>query len=107
MALGELETVGRLGLPMLVVVYNDAAYGAEVHHFGPQGEALDLVRFADTDFAALGRAVGAEGVTVRTAADLEPVRAWLVKTGGARWSSTPRWRPASSPSGCKRRSKSH
>ncbi|MGH9120294.1 MAG: thiamine pyrophosphate-binding protein [Acidimicrobiales bacterium] len=77
MALGELETVGRLGLPMLVVVYNDAAYGAEVHHFGPQGEPLDLVRFADTDFAALGRAVGADGVTVRTAADLEPVKVWL------------------------------
>jgi thiamine pyrophosphate-dependent acetolactate synthase large subunit-like protein len=77
MALGELETVGRLGLPMLVVVYNDAAYGAEVHHFGPHGEPLDSVRFADTDFAALARAVGADGVTVRSVADLDAVAAWL------------------------------
>jgi thiamine pyrophosphate-dependent acetolactate synthase large subunit-like protein len=77
MALGELETIGRLGLPMLVVVYNDAAYGAEVHHFGPHGEPLDLVRFADTDFAALGRAVGTAGVTVRTVADLDPVARWV------------------------------
>ncbi|MGH3483877.1 MAG: thiamine pyrophosphate-binding protein, partial [Nocardioidaceae bacterium] len=37
MAAAELETVARLGLPMVVVVYNDAAYGAEVHHFGPDG----------------------------------------------------------------------
>ena len=37
MALPELETLARLRLPMLVVIYDDAAYGAEVHHFGPQG----------------------------------------------------------------------
>ena len=39
---------------MLIVVYNDAAYGAEVHHFGPHGHPLDIVRFPDVDFAALG-----------------------------------------------------
>ena len=37
MALPDLETLGRLRLPMLVVVYDDAAYGAEVHHFRPHG----------------------------------------------------------------------
>jgi thiamine pyrophosphate-dependent acetolactate synthase large subunit-like protein len=78
MAAGEFETLGRLGLPMLVVVYNDAAYGAEVHHFGPHGEPLEQVQFADTDFAALGRAVGAGGVTVRTPDDLTAVGKWLI-----------------------------
>ena len=73
MSLPELETLARLRLPMLVVVYDDAAYGAEVHHFGPQGHPLELVRFPDTDFAALARAAGAEGVTARTAADLDAV----------------------------------
>ena len=24
----------RLKLPMVILVYNDSAYGAEVHHFG-------------------------------------------------------------------------
>lgn len=79
MAAGEFETLGRLGLPMLVVVFNDAAYGAEVHHFGPHGEPLDHVVFADTDFAALGRAVGADGVTVRTVDDLAAVEKWLAQ----------------------------
>jgi acetolactate synthase I/II/III large subunit len=82
MAAGELETVGRLGLPMLVVVYNDAAYGAEVHHFGPHGEPLDTVTFPDTDLAAMGRAAGAAGVTVRRVEDLAAVGAWLADRRG-------------------------
>lgn len=77
MALPELETVARLGLRLLLVVYNDAAYGAEVHHFGPHGAPLDLVRFPDTDFAALGRAVGLTAATIRTVADLRAVADWL------------------------------
>ena len=39
MALPDLETLGRVKPDMLVVVYNDAAYGAEVHHFRPLGVA--------------------------------------------------------------------
>jgi thiamine pyrophosphate-dependent acetolactate synthase large subunit-like protein len=79
MALPELETVARLGLRMLIVVYNDAAYGAEVHHFGPHGHPLDLVRFPDVDFAALGRAAGLRGATIRCAGDLHAVKRWLAE----------------------------
>lgn len=82
MALGELETVARLGLPMLIVVYDDAAYGAEVHHFGPETDALDTVRFPDADLAALGRAAGGEGITVRAPEDLAPVADWLASPDG-------------------------
>jgi thiamine pyrophosphate-dependent acetolactate synthase large subunit-like protein len=73
----ELETVVRLGLDMLVVVYDDHAYGAEVHHFGPDGATLDTVVFPDTDIAAIGRGFGFEGVTVRAPGDLDAVRAWV------------------------------
>ena len=55
----------------------DDEHGAEVHHFGPDGFSLDSVRFPDSDFAALGRAAGAEALTVRSRADLEPIRDWL------------------------------
>lgn len=82
MALGELETAARYRLPMLVVVYNDAAYGAEVHHFGPMGLPVDAARFPQTDFAALARAAGAEGITVRNEGDLLPVRDWLERREG-------------------------
>ena len=77
MALGELETAARYKLPMLIVVYNDAAYGAEVHHFGPMGRPVELARFPETDFAALARAAGADGITVRNEGDLSPVLDWL------------------------------
>ncbi len=76
MAAAELDTVRRLGLPMVVVVYNDDAYGAEVHHFAG-GEPLDTVTFPDTDIAAVGAGYGFDAVTVRSAADLGAVRSWL------------------------------
>jgi thiamine pyrophosphate-dependent acetolactate synthase large subunit-like protein len=77
MSVAELETVVRLGLPMIVVVYNDEAYGAEVHHFGPDGFALETVRFPETDIASIARGFGFDGVTVRRHDDLSRVADWL------------------------------
>jgi thiamine pyrophosphate-dependent acetolactate synthase large subunit-like protein len=77
MGLPELETAARLRLPILFVVYDDAAYGAEVHHFRPMGHPVETVQFPDADFAAIARGAGCEGLTVRTLADLEPVSTWL------------------------------
>jgi thiamine pyrophosphate-dependent acetolactate synthase large subunit-like protein len=77
MGISELETAVRLGLGLLVVVYNDDAYGAEVHHFGPHGQPLDHVLFPETDIAAIARGFGCTGITVRTADDLAPVADWL------------------------------
>jgi len=77
MSICELDTVVRLGLPMVVVVYDDEAYGAEVHHFGPAGHPLDTVRFPATDIAAIGRGFGCEAATVRRGEDLSVVRDWL------------------------------
>jgi thiamine pyrophosphate-dependent acetolactate synthase large subunit-like protein len=77
MGASELETVVRLGLPMVVVVYNDDGYGAEVHHFGPEGLPLDTVRFPDTDLAAIARGYGFEALTARRVEDLAPVAGWV------------------------------
>ena len=89
MSVAELATAARLGLPLLVVVYNDAAYGAEVHHFGPHGHPLDTVTFPDTDLAAIARGFGCAGATVR-----DPGR----PGGGARLAG----RPARAPAGARR-----
>jgi thiamine pyrophosphate-dependent acetolactate synthase large subunit-like protein len=77
MGAAELETVVRLGLPMVVVVYDDAAYGAEVHHFGPDGHPLDTVRFPETDIAGIARGYGFEALTVRDVGGLAGVADWL------------------------------
>ncbi|WP_245657227.1 thiamine pyrophosphate-binding protein [Herbidospora mongoliensis] len=79
MGVAELETVVRLGLPMVIVVYDDEAYGAEVHHF--HGAPHDTVTFPPVDIAAIGRGFGCAAVTVCSAADLDAVREWV---GGPR-----------------------
>ncbi|HUG33107.1 MAG TPA: thiamine pyrophosphate-binding protein [Acidimicrobiia bacterium] len=77
MSIAEMDTVVRLGLPMVVVVYNDDAYGAEVHHFGPDGHPLDIVEFPPTDIAAIARGFGFEALTVKDESDLAPVAGWV------------------------------
>ncbi|MBB2912998.1 thiamine pyrophosphate-dependent acetolactate synthase large subunit-like protein [Streptosporangium becharense] len=77
MGVAELETVVRLGLPMVIVVYDDEAYGAEVHHFGPDGHPLATVTFPPADIAAIARGFGCRAVTVRDREDLAAVAGWL------------------------------
>jgi acetolactate synthase-1/2/3 large subunit len=95
MGVAELETVVRLGISMVIVVYNDAAYGAEIHHFGVEAD-LSAVTFPDTDLAALAEGFGCAGLTVRTPADLDKLTTWsrdrpllidakLTNDGGSWW----------------------
>ncbi|MDD9206192.1 thiamine pyrophosphate-binding protein [Georgenia sp. 10Sc9-8] len=77
MGAAELDTVRRLGLPMVVIVYNDDAYGAEVHHFRDSGAPLHTVVFPPTDIAAVAAGHGFTAVTVRGPEDLSGVTAWL------------------------------
>ena len=82
MALAEIETAARLKLQLLVAIYDDAAYGAEVHHFAPMGHDVSLVRFPDADMAGIARAAGATAATVRRIDDLAVVTDWLVNPNG-------------------------
>jgi thiamine pyrophosphate-dependent acetolactate synthase large subunit-like protein len=82
MGLPELETLIRTAGSVIVVVYDDGAYGYEVHMFGPRGADLRTASFADTDFAGVARALGATAVTVRSVDDLAALRAW--REDGAR-----------------------
>jgi thiamine pyrophosphate-dependent acetolactate synthase large subunit-like protein len=79
MSMADFETAIRLKLRLCVLVYNDSSYAAEVHYFGRQGFSTDIVRFPDSDFAAIARGYGARGATVRTFSDLEPVKAWVAE----------------------------
>lgn len=76
MGLPELETLIRVSPSALVVIFNDAAYGAEVHMYRPLVTDTSPASFADTDFAAVARSFGAEAATVRTIGDLAGLRAW-------------------------------
>jgi thiamine pyrophosphate-dependent acetolactate synthase large subunit-like protein len=77
MSLAELDTAVRERLGMVVIVYNDSAYGAEVNLFQPYTDDLDIVRFPDTDIARIARGFGAEGITVRSMDDVAAVQSWI------------------------------
>ena len=82
MCLGDLETAVRCDLPLLVVVYNDAAYGAEVHLLENLGWPTGHAFFGEIDFAAVARSLGGAGVTVRELGDLDQLRGWLAAPAG-------------------------
>jgi thiamine pyrophosphate-dependent acetolactate synthase large subunit-like protein len=79
MALAELETAARLDVTNLIIlIYDDAAYGAEVHHFAPMGQNVDLVKFKDADLASIARSAGCEAHKITSTDGLEePVARWL------------------------------
>ncbi len=78
MALADLESAVRTaGGRGLAVVWNDAAYSAEVHLYGRMGLAEAPMLIPEVNFAGLAEAVGAEGVIVRELADLDRLAAWV------------------------------
>jgi len=86
MALSELETAVRVAAGRgLAVVWNDAAYSAEVTLYGQaKGLSLEPMLIPEVDFAALGEAVGAEGIIVRTLDDLDRLGSWTAESANTR-----------------------
>lgn len=85
MAIADLESAVRAaGGRGIAVIWNDAAYGAEVNLYGLKGLAEGPMRIPEVDFAAFGAAVGAEGVVVRTLADLDRLAAWAEEDAATR-----------------------
>jgi thiamine pyrophosphate-dependent acetolactate synthase large subunit-like protein len=77
MALADLESVIRTVRRGVIVVFNDAAYGAEIHQYGVQGVTQQPMNIPDVDFAGIARSLGGSGMTVHTIEDLEVLRDWL------------------------------
>jgi thiamine pyrophosphate-dependent acetolactate synthase large subunit-like protein len=68
----------------MAVVWNDAAYGAEVHVYGRKGLVREPMLIPAVDFAGLATAVGAHGVTVRTLDDLDALADWAARPAAER-----------------------
>lgn len=85
MALADLESAVRVaGGRGLCVVWNDGAYGAEVNLYGLKGVAEEPMLIPEVDFAGLAEAVGAEGVVVRSLADLDRLGSWAAEDAASR-----------------------
>lgn len=85
MAIADLESAVRAAAGRgIAVIWNDAAYGAEVNLYGLKGLAEAPMRIPEVDFAAFAAAVGAEGVVVRTLADLDRLGSWAAEDPATR-----------------------
>jgi acetolactate synthase-1/2/3 large subunit len=70
MALGELETLARLGLPVTVVVFDDASLSLIAAKQAPSGQGGDLATaYHPIDFAAVARGCGMPAARVASAAE--------------------------------------
>ncbi|WP_104167813.1 thiamine pyrophosphate-binding protein [Arthrobacter sp. SX1312] len=77
MALADLDTVIRTARRAVIVVFNDAAYGAEVHQYAVRGIHPGPMLIDEVDFAAVARALGARSATIDALDDLAAVAGWL------------------------------
>lgn len=73
MSLGDLDTVARYGIPLTIVVMNDAAYGSELQILRLWDLPTELSTFPDNDFAGIAQSLGIPGRTIRSRDDLEAV----------------------------------
>lgn len=77
MSLVELDTAVRERLGMIILVFNDSAYGAEINLFEHVTDKMAIARFPETDIAAIARGFGCDGLTVRTIEEADAVQEWL------------------------------
>ena len=70
MTMGEIETAVREDIPLVIVVLNDCAYGAELHFLKMRDMPVAKSVFADIDFAPVAEAFGFQAYTVRTLDEL-------------------------------------
>ncbi len=66
MTLGELETAVREDVPLVIVVMNDCAYGAEMHYLRLENMPVSRAMFPDVDYAPVAEAFGFRTATIRT-----------------------------------------
>jgi thiamine pyrophosphate-dependent acetolactate synthase large subunit-like protein len=72
-SLAELETAARHDIPLLVIVLDDGAFGAETYVMEQAGIDPALSFFENPDFAAVAKALGLEAYSAATADELREV----------------------------------
>ena len=82
MTMSELETVVREDIPLIIVLMNDCAYGAELHFLALRKLPVAKSVFPDVDFATVAEAFGFQAYTIRTLDELRALGPVLGKPDG-------------------------
>lgn len=78
----ELDTVTRFKMQMVLIVWNDGGYGAEVHKLIPKGFDWGQSHWDSPDFVAIAKAFGGDGVLLNKESDLPAAVAEGLRKGG-------------------------
>ncbi len=78
LSLADLDTAVRYGLPILVLISNDSALGAEVQIAEVRGLPSDVAFYDNPSFAALAEALGADGMTISSLSDVTKLKERLL-----------------------------
>lgn len=78
----ELETVVREKLQMVLVIWNDQGYGAEVHKLTAKGFNEKLAQWQSPDFVAIAKAFGGDGVKLSSEDQIGAAVADGLRKGG-------------------------
>jgi acetolactate synthase I/II/III large subunit len=76
MHIQELETAARSGIPLLVLVLNDAALGAEYHGLVGDGMRGDVALASTPALADVAAALGGAGMTVTSPEQASDIMTW-------------------------------
>ncbi len=71
----ELETIGREGIPLLMLISNDGAYGSEIHKLRKDGLSDRATVFGRGDLAATARSFGLRAETITDLDQIAPLMA--------------------------------
>ncbi|KAB1642653.1 thiamine pyrophosphate-binding protein [Gulosibacter chungangensis] len=85
MAVADLDSTVRAADRVTIVVYNDAAYTAEVTQYGQLGLNEQPMRIEQLNFTKFAEGVGARGTVVNRLADLEEWAAWAASGEPGAW----------------------
>ena len=96
MHVGELSTIAKENLDLLVLVMNDGGFGSEIHKLNFKGADGELARFGRDDFAGIARGFGIEGHTLADPAEVAGLVAAHHERGGPTVIDVPMSKPARS-----------
>jgi acetolactate synthase-1/2/3 large subunit len=83
----EIATMARYGLPIIVVVCNNQAYGSIHRRFKSHRTAAQLTLLSPVDWPQFARALGAESTRASTPAELRAALEQAIQHGAARSSA--------------------
>lgn len=83
MHIQELEMVRRQNIKLLIIIFNDGAYGSEIHKLREDGIDESGSTFGRTDLAAIAKGFGLRGTTITDLSQIKPLYEAFAKQGDA------------------------